>query len=72
MVIMLNKLNFKNMNLDDLNLTELNAQDMMTIEGGGSFWYDLAYAVGYTTRTAIEISSSLRNDHRHGNALIYK
>ncbi|WP_406824029.1 hypothetical protein [Pedobacter sp. KACC 23697] len=59
------------MNFKELNLEELTAQDMLIIEGG-SFWYDVAYAIGYTFRAASDISSSLRNDPRHGDANVYK
>jgi len=34
------------MNLENLNLVELNIQDLQEIDGG-SFWQDVAYAVGY-------------------------
>ena len=38
------------MNLAELNLEPLSELEEVRIDGGRSFWYDLAYCVGATAR----------------------
>ena len=41
-------------NLAYSGLTELNNEELAGITGG-SFWEDLAYAIGYTSRVVVEL-----------------
>lgn len=60
------------MDLKELNVEELSALDLENIDGGRSFWGDVAYVLGSTARYAYEISRSLRSNPAYGNANVYK